>query len=90
MPVRLQEKALRGAATVSPKPTYPQASLDGKVRGVVVADLSIAADGRVAAVEILEAPDDAMRAAVVDACKQWVVPGRWGRGVKRRGLEQES
>ena len=76
--INLREPSLRRAASVSPLPEYPQTSLKSKVTGVAVASVSIGRDGRIDKVEILEAPDPDIAAAVREAVERWVVPWRSG------------
>ena len=76
--VNLRELSLRRAASVSPMPAYPQTSLKSKATGVAVAAVSIAVDGRIDKVEILDAPDPDIAAAVREAVMRWVVPWQSG------------
>lgn len=75
---RTTELRLRAAATVSPLPEYPGASLKKNVGGVAVAAVRIGVDGRVEEVVILEAPDEHIAEAVRMAVTRWVVPSRMG------------
>ena len=76
--INLREVALRGAATVRPMPEFPQASFERKTTGVAVAAVSIGLVGRVDKVEILDAPDSHIAAAVREAVTRWIVPWQAG------------
>ena len=76
--VRIQEASLRRSTTVSPTPEYPRASLERQIGGVAVAAVFIGLDGRTEKVEILEAPDSDIAAAVEAAMMRWVVPWQTG------------
>jgi len=69
--VKVNAAALRKQATVKPMPTYPPRSLATGVTGVVVAEVTAAADGKVRAVDIVEAPDTEIGVAVRTALTQW-------------------
>ena len=54
-----------------PRPHYPRSSLQAGRGGVAVTALRISIDGTVAAVEVLEAPDAAIRESADAALRQW-------------------
>jgi rhodanese-related sulfurtransferase len=74
----VQEPLLRAAAAASPVPDYPTDSLKANSSGVAVAAVRIGVDGRPENVEILEAPDAHIAAAVQAAVGRWVVPWKTG------------
>ncbi len=69
--VKIDDASLRRIATFRPPPKYPDASLQRGASGVAVAQVFISADGRMKAVEVLEAPDADVQAAVREALMQW-------------------
>jgi rhodanese-related sulfurtransferase len=68
------EFTIRRVATKKPLPAYPPDSVAKKHAGVAVAAIRSDASGRVIEARILEAPDEAIGAAVRDALLTWVVP----------------
>jgi rhodanese-related sulfurtransferase len=73
--VKSSEWGLRSRAKASPMPAYPRESLAEKISGVAVAAVLFGVDGKLASIDILEAPDEHMAAAVRDAVERWNVPG---------------
>lgn len=71
--VGMSEFTIRKMAKHKPLPEYPADSIARKRSGVAVAAIASGADGRVTSVTVLEAPDDAISAAVREALLKWVV-----------------
>lgn len=69
--IRITEVSLRRLATRTVMPGFPPEARRRGVRGVSVAQLDVDEQGSVAAVQVLEAPDDSIKSAVADAIKQW-------------------
>lgn len=69
--VRFSEAGLRKTATHAPFPDYPPASLAKKTGGVAVVSLRVGFDGRVEQLDVVEAPDSAIGAAVRNAVQRW-------------------
>jgi len=69
--VRLSESAIKRNATARTMPEYPASSVASATHGVAVAGLVTRPDGSVTEVTILEAPDQAIGAAVREALMQW-------------------
>ncbi|HKY04492.1 MAG TPA: energy transducer TonB [Blastocatellia bacterium] len=69
--LRLHEISLRKRATRQVLPQYPEVSKKSGAKGVTVSMLDIDEEGNVAGVDVLEAPDSPIRAAVADAVKLW-------------------
>jgi hypothetical protein len=63
--------ALRKSATKIVEPTYPVDAIRAKISGLVVADICVPLDSNIAVVDVLVAPDDSIRRAVVTAIRQW-------------------
>jgi hypothetical protein len=72
-PVRMSESSIRRLATQKPMPAYPPDSVAKKSTGVAVVAVVSQPDSRVASVTVLEAPDDAIGAAVREAVAKWVI-----------------
>lgn len=72
--VKTSERSVRARATNKIMPAYPSTSLRAKAEGVAVALIEANPAGTVETVRVLQAPDDAIAAAVRDAVKQWTVP----------------
>ncbi len=72
--VNKAESSIRRVATKKPMPLYPAESVAKKSTGVAVAAIASGVDGRVASVTVLEAPDDAIAAAIRDALLNWEIP----------------
>jgi TonB family protein len=68
---RLFEFALRQLAIYSPRPSYPTESARRHAQGVAVAAITLAADGTVQRVYMLEAPDQLIADSVVHTVAQW-------------------
>jgi len=68
---RLAEVELWRQAISAPFPTYPANALKRGVGGVVVARVAVAREGRVAAVDVLEAPDETLAVAVRTGLMRW-------------------
>ena len=71
--IRTAESGIRRLATQKPAPVYPAASIAQKRTGVAVAAIVSQPDGRVATVTMLEAPDEAIGAAMREALLKWVI-----------------
>jgi TonB family protein len=69
--VKLDERALRGSALQSPPPVYPQESEQRHTQGVAVASVIIDSEGRMAQIDVLEAPDSAIHRSVHSALQKW-------------------
>jgi len=52
-------------------PVYPEEARASKVTGTVVLDLTVASDGTVSAVRVLDSPSSLLSQAAVDAVRQW-------------------
>jgi len=52
-------------------PAYPEEARAQRVTGTVVLDLTVANDGKVAAVRVLDSPNTLLSQAAVDAVRQW-------------------
>jgi len=72
--VGMAESSIRRVATKRPLPAYPAESIARKSSGVAVAAVASGVDGRMASVTVLEAPDDAIAAAVREALLAWEIP----------------
>lgn len=72
--ISMSEFTIRRVATSKPMPVYPAESVARKRSGVAVAAITSEAHGRVTTVTVLEAPDDAIGAAVRDALLKWEIP----------------
>jgi len=70
-PATVPEATLRAMAVHTVAPEYPRRSAEGTATGVVVAQITVATDGRVAEVDLLEAPDEEIGRAVEGALTQW-------------------
>jgi hypothetical protein len=68
------ESSLRSLAVKTVAPEYPASSVKAGASGISVADVVAAQTGVVQAVEILEAPDQAIADAVRAALTQWKFP----------------
>jgi rhodanese-related sulfurtransferase len=68
---RTSEMNLRRMAGDAPKPEYPAASLKAKTSGVAVGTVTVEPDGR-PIVDMLEAPDEHIAAAVKSAVARWI------------------
>ena len=69
--IRIDELSLRRAATKIVMPAYPAESQQRGAQGVAVAELVFDGGGDVYRARILEAPDEPIRQAVMDAVRQW-------------------
>lgn len=69
--VKFAEPTLRSMTLSTPMPQYPRSSLLASVSGVAVAGVVVGADGHVERVDILQAPDAAIGAALRDALLTW-------------------
>ena len=69
--IKFSEAILRKKAARTVRPSYPATSRKQGVQGVAVAQLEIDEKGRVSHVDILEAPDAAIKEAVTNATMQW-------------------
>jgi TonB family protein len=67
----LSDHNLRQLATSKPMPDYPKASIAAKATGVAVTSIQVDLEGKVQAAEVLQAPDDAIREAVLSAIRRW-------------------
>jgi TonB family protein len=65
------EYGLRRSATVMPMPEYPAASVTARASGVAVASITFGTTGRTEIVDVLQAPDAHIDAAVKDALMRW-------------------
>ena len=72
--ITMAESSIRRVATKKPLPAYPAESVAKKSTGVAVASIASGVDGRMASVTVLEAPDDAIAAAVRGALLGWEIP----------------
>jgi len=72
--VGMAESSIRRVATTKPLPAYPAESIARESSGVAVAAVASGVDGLMASVTVLEAPDDAIAAAVREALLNWEVP----------------
>jgi TonB family protein len=70
-PVSVSESTLRSAATSSQMPRYPAQSIERKSIGVAVAEVTVTEEGRVATVNVLQAPDADIATSVRDALARW-------------------
>lgn len=61
-----QAKLIEGA-----QPAYPEGAKSRGAQGVVVLEASIATDGRVENVKVVNSPDDELAKAALDAVSQW-------------------
>jgi hypothetical protein len=68
------EVGLRQMASTTVTPSYPATSVKAKTAGVAVADVTAPVAGGAPAVEILEAPDEAIADAVRAALAGWTFP----------------
>ena len=71
MIARISEGSLRKIALKTVMPKYPQQSILNRSKGVAVAELIFDTAGIVSQVEILEAPDEFIKKATIEAVKQW-------------------
>ena len=69
--VATDEAGIRKSAYKTVKPSYPEASRNNKVHGVVVVQLEYDGRGDVTIVKVLEAPDEYISKAAEDAVWQW-------------------
>jgi rhodanese-related sulfurtransferase len=74
--VMLAESQARRLAIEKPMPAYPADSASSGAAGVAVAAIATGPDGRVTSVEILEAPDEAIAAAMRSTLFAWEIPMR--------------
>jgi len=72
--VKTSEGSIRRRATTLVMPVYPRALLHKRSAGVAVAAVRLKLDGRMERVDILEAPDPQIAAAVATALNRWIVP----------------
>jgi rhodanese-related sulfurtransferase len=72
--VKVGEFTIRRVATKKPLPTYPPESVAKKRTGVAVAAIRSDVNGQVVEARVLEAPDEAIGAAVRDALRTWLIP----------------
>lgn len=68
------EGVLRRSARPQVHPKYPEESLGLGHQGVAVVELEFAPSGDLARVDILEAPDEWVAAAMGEALRQWRLP----------------
>lgn len=68
---RISEGNLRKIALKTVMPKYPVESIKRRAKGVAVARLVFDTAGIVTEVEILEAPDELIKKATIEAVKQW-------------------
>jgi len=71
--VKVMEQTLRKQATIAPKPTFPPSAVKAKSNGPAVASVIAGVNGQFTLVDVVQAPDNAIRDAVVDALRQWRV-----------------
>ncbi|MGH9397559.1 MAG: TonB family protein [Terriglobia bacterium] len=69
--IQFVELVLRNRATKQVMPVYPPKSEKLGHSGVAVGQVTVDHGGRVSAVQILQAPDDAIRKAVAKALQNW-------------------
>jgi TonB family protein len=69
--IRVSELVLRRSATKKVTPEFPETARRQKKTGVAVAQLEVNEAGMVTTVDVLEAPDPTIKAAVSDAVRQW-------------------
>lgn len=69
--VRVAEVTLRAFAISAPAPAYPSSAAAKRITGTAVARVHTTAAGRVASVEILQAPSPAIGASVKAAVAGW-------------------
>jgi len=72
--VTTSEVGLRQMAVTTVTPSYPEGSVKAGISGVAVADVAASVEGGAPAVEILEAPDERIAAAVREALGKWKFP----------------
>jgi len=69
--IRITETSMRRLATKVVMPEFPQEARKRGASGVSVAELEVDEQGDVSEVRVLEAPHESIKAAVVDAVRQW-------------------
>ncbi len=69
--LRITEISLRSLAIKTEMPGFPEDSRKRGARGVSVAELDLDEQGNVADVRVIEAPDESIKAAVLDAVRRW-------------------
>lgn len=84
MHVRIHETALRKRAIRVVMPDYPKESQKRGAKGIAVVQLEINEEGSVTESEVLEAPDTAIKEAVISAVKQWQFKPATANGVATR------
>ena len=74
LPGTTSQAAIEYAALDKPFPQYPTRSLENGAAGVAVVSILVGVDGRMERVDVLEAPDADIAAALQDALERWVLP----------------
>ena len=69
--VKMPEQGLRGRATKTVVPIYPEESQKNGASGVSVTRIEVDEEGNVTEVEILQAPDRFIETALIEAIKEW-------------------
>jgi rhodanese-related sulfurtransferase len=72
--VKTSEGSIRRRATTHVMPVYPQSLVQKRTAGVAVATVRLNLDGTMERVDVLEAPDPQIAAAVTSALNKWIVP----------------
>lgn len=83
--VSLGELDLRRRAVTSETPTFPQAALKARARGVAVVSLKFDEAGKIISLEVLEAPHPLIAQAVEQAVRKWSFNPPIVNGVVRPG-----
>jgi outer membrane biosynthesis protein TonB len=65
---------LRKAASRLVVPLFPRESLHARHQGVAVAEVTFGTTGKIERVDVLDAPDTWILAAMLDAVRRWELP----------------
>ena len=68
--IRRSGDVLQNTAVIRPRPIYPKAAREAKIRGSVTVELTIDEEGSVAAARPISGPEE-LRAAAVAAARRW-------------------
>jgi TonB family protein len=68
--IRRSGDVLQNTAVIRPRPVYPKAARDAKIRGAVTVELTIDEEGSVVAARPISGPEQ-LRAAAVNAARRW-------------------
>jgi TonB family protein len=74
------EAVLRNLAKTVVMPLYPEASKRKGAKGLAVARIDLNENGEMSDIRIVEAPDDNIKLAVINAIKQWKFTPAFGNG----------